>query len=209
MPRMHGSTGMRLLFLMVLMTQVAGCSSIPADPEVIAADRKRCQERLASELSATSADEARALYRPGTLAASDAGTPLFRVLVPRLSIDLVVVAGTEPEQMRCGAGVSDSTDLPGTGSGNVIVELLATGDGEVNAFASLRSGDRLTLETPIGFFAHDVRPRFNSHPNPYAFVGQLPFTEFMHTAGERLLTLGVLLPRGDRGVVVQGLLVRG
>lgn len=85
-----------------------------------------------------------------------AGTPLGRIVVPRLGVDMIVVFGTDPRSLKKGPGLHADTFLPGEGNLVYIAGHRTTFAAPFAKIDSLRPGDRIALEMPYGDFEYTV-----------------------------------------------------
>lgn len=97
----------------------------------------------------------------------DVGSPLTRLIIPKLGVDIVVVEGTSPKALAAGAGHYSSTPLPGQ-PGNMAI----AGHRNINGkpFADiddLRPGDEIILRTPAGSHTYVVTEPKGNRRNPW------------------------------------------
>jgi len=131
-----------------------------------------------------------------------AGSPLTRILIPRLDVDTIVVAGITPAALRAGAGHYPDTPLPGT-VGNVGIAGHRTTYGRpFHRLDELRAGDEIWLLTPAGDHRYvvtappgdgDCVPLSEgaaclTHPHDWSVVGP---------SDQALLTLTTCHPKGS------------
>lgn len=84
------------------------------------------------------------------------GSPLTRLEIPSLDVDVMVVEGTTPAALRAGAGHYPDTPLPGE-IGNVAIAGHRTTYGRpFNRMDDLEPGDKVFLTTPIGKHTYEV-----------------------------------------------------
>jgi sortase A len=84
------------------------------------------------------------------------GESLTRIKIPAIGVDVVVVEGTGPDALRAGAGHYKSTPLP-CENGNVAIAGHRTTYGRPFANIDLlKTGDTITLETPIGSCTYTI-----------------------------------------------------
>jgi sortase A len=76
-----------------------------------------------------------------------AGTPVARIVIPRLGLDEVVVEGVDDASLAAGPGHMPSTPLPGA-VGNAVVS--AHRDRHFHALADIAKGDTIVTETDAG-----------------------------------------------------------
>jgi LPXTG-site transpeptidase (sortase) family protein len=86
------------------------------------------------------------------------GSPIGVIRIPRLEVDMVVVEGTGPEQLRKGPGHYRDTAMPWDPSGRVgIAGHRTTYLQPFLSLDKLRGGDLIVLETKRGSFHYKVR----------------------------------------------------
>jgi len=114
------------------------------------------------------------------------GEALGRLRVPRLSLNAVVVAGTDTESLKKGPGWYRGTYLPGEGELIYIAGHRTTYLAPFARIDSLRPGDLVTLEMPYATFVYRVR---NHVIVPADDVGRL------RSHGREVLALQACHPR--------------
>ena len=75
------------------------------------------------------------------------GTPIGRLMIPRIDLDEIVLEGIEAEDLNAGPGHLPGTALPGE-RGNAIIS--AHRDRHFNHFDALKVGDTVVTESRIG-----------------------------------------------------------
>lgn len=94
-------------------------------------------------------------YKQQTLADDD---PLTRMIIPKLDVDTLVVAGTTQAALRAGAGHYPDTPLPGE-EGNVGIAGHRTTYGKpFTHLEQLTAGDEVILDTPLATHTYEVIP---------------------------------------------------
>lgn len=94
-------------------------------------------------------------YEAQTLADDD---PLTRMIIPKLDVDTLVVAGTTEAALRAGAGHYRDTPLPGE-EGNVGIAGHRTTYGKpFTHLERLTAGDEVILDTPLATHTYEVIP---------------------------------------------------
>jgi LPXTG-site transpeptidase (sortase) family protein len=94
------------------------------------------------------------------------GSPLTRIIIPKLGVDIIVVEGISGNALRAGAGHYPGTALPGAATGNIAIAGHRTGFGEpFRHMERLGPGDVVYLVTPFGKFAYKAVPPFGGHGN--------------------------------------------
>lgn len=149
------------------------------------------QDRLATEF-----DEAEPVTVDEWEASLDTGSPLTRIVIPAIDVDMLVVEGTSPAALRAGAGHYPNTPLPGQ-AGNVGIAGHRTTYGKpFNRVDELDAGDEIWLVTPVGDHRYVV-----SEPDPD--IGANPWVTdptdwgVVAPSGEALLTLTTCHPKGS------------
>jgi len=96
------------------------------------------------------------------------GSPLTRLIIPKLHINIIVVEGISGNALRAGAGHYPGTALPGASSGNIAIAGHRTGFGEpFRHLEKLTNGDDVQLITPFGTYTYQVVGPFEAHGNPW------------------------------------------
>lgn len=132
-------------------------------------------------------------YRNGDVAV---GSPLTRLRIPKLKLDVLVVEGTTAEALRAGAGHYVGTPLPGE-VGNVAIAGHRTTFGRpFNRLDEMKQGDEVILETPFKVFHYKVVPAFGGHPNPWP-VKPKQSSVIANVKGRSFLTLTTCHPKGS------------
>jgi sortase A len=124
------------------------------------------------------------------------GSPLTRLQIPKLHLDVLVVEGTSEAALRAGAGHYVGTPLPGE-LGNVAIAGHRTTFGRpFNHLDEMRQGDEVILETPFKRYHYAVVPAFDGHPNPWP-VSPKDTSVVADTPGQFFLTLTTCHPKGS------------
>jgi len=136
------------------------------------------------------------------------GSPLTRLIIPKLHIDIIVVQGISGNALRAGAGHYPDSALPGASSGNIAIAGHRTGFGEpFRHLEKLAKGDQVQLQTPFGTYVYQVIGPFDAHSNPWitgpddwSVVGPTPVASLTlttcdppHTSLNRLIVRLVLV----------------
>lgn len=117
-------------------------------------DRWRSSERSATLDGQSRLDlrsEARA-YRMAT----DEGDPVGRLRVPRLDLDVVVVEGTKPDDLRKGPGRHRDTFMPGERELVYVAGHRTTFGAPFSHVDRLQPGDSIVVELPYATFTYRV-----------------------------------------------------
>jgi sortase A len=149
-------------------------------------------------VSALGAPGAAAAYRSGRL--RDA-SPVTRLRLRRLGIDVVVVQGVTADALRAGAGHYPSTPLPGERGNVAIAGHRVTYGHPFKRLDEVRRGDRVELATPVGTFVYEVTvDPFTVTPADLSVLRQderpmltLTTCHPEHSARERLVVQAVLV----------------
>lgn len=108
-----------------------------------------------AEVARGSVREAARRFRTGVTE----GSPIGRLVVPRLGLDMVVVNGTEPGTLKKGPGLHDRTFMPGEGKLVYIAGHRTTYSAPFARIDQLEHGDRITLEMPYATIVYAVARR--------------------------------------------------
>lgn len=110
-----------------------------------------------------------AIEQPDASAATvTEGSPLTRLVIPKLKVDVIVVQGTGANALRAGAGHYVQSALPGQPTGNVAIAGHRTGYGHpFRHLEKMRPGDLLYLITPLGRYTYRAVAPFEGHGNPW------------------------------------------
>jgi sortase A len=84
------------------------------------------------------------------------GQAIGRIIVPRLSLNMVLVNGTDHETLKKGPGRDSRTFMPGQGQLVYIAGHRTTYLAPFSHIDRLRKGDRITLEMPYATFIYRV-----------------------------------------------------
>ena len=127
-------------------------------------------------------------YRDGE---TKVGSPLTRLQIPKLDVDVMVVEGTTPAALRAGAGHYPDTPLPGE-RGNVAIAGHRTTYGRpFNEMDLLERGDKVMLTTPIGKHTYEVMGSpWVVRPDDWSPINEYP-------KGGSFLTLTSCHPEGS------------
>jgi sortase A len=131
-------------------------------------------------------------------------SPLTRLRIPRLGVDVVVVEGVTADALRAGAGHYPSTPLPGERGNVAIAGHRVTYGRPFRHLDEVRRGDRIELLTPVGTFVYEVSVApFVVRPADLSVLRQdqrsmltLTTCNPVHSARERLVLHANLVSRG-------------
>jgi sortase A len=84
------------------------------------------------------------------------GQPIGRIIVPRMSLNMVLVNGTDHETLKKGPGRDLRTFMPGQGQLVYIAGHRTTYLAPFSHIDQLRKGDRITLEMPYATIVYRV-----------------------------------------------------
>lgn len=84
------------------------------------------------------------------------GRPVGRIRMPRIGVSTVVVAGTDPKDLRRGPGHYPATPLPGARGTVGIAGHRTTYGAPFRRVDRLRRGDRVKVDMPYGSFTYEV-----------------------------------------------------
>lgn len=84
------------------------------------------------------------------------GSPIGQIVVPRLSLDMVMVNGTDSATLKRGPGRDGRTFMPGEGQLVYIAGHRTTYLAPFSAIDTMRPGDRITLKMPYATFEYAV-----------------------------------------------------
>ncbi|MDW8338667.1 MAG: class E sortase [Thermoleophilia bacterium] len=88
--------------------------------------------------------------------ATEDGDAIGRLRIPRLDLDVVVVDGTSPDDLRRGPGRHRDTAMPGEGELVYIAGHRTTYGAPFSAIDELARGDAVSLELPYGTIEYRV-----------------------------------------------------
>jgi sortase A len=86
-----------------------------------------------------------------------AGTPLGRIKIRRIGLNIILVTGTDHDSLTKGPGWDQRTFLPGSGELIYIAGHRTTYLAPFAHIDSMRPGDLVTIEVPYGTFVYRVR----------------------------------------------------
>lgn len=161
----------------------AGSIGLFAYPFLTDVRAGRQQSALEASFGST---QFRDLFQEGRLAE---GSPLTRLIIPKLGVDTIVVEGTSLKALEAGAGHYPGTPLPGQ-SGNVTIAGHRTMNGKPFAgLDRLAVGDEIQLATPMALHTYEVQSLpWVIAANDWSVTSQ---------TSEALLTLTTCHPKGS------------
>jgi sortase A len=110
----------------------------------VRADQARTEWDAAQARNAVALAHAVAL-RPEALGRVAIGSPVARLLIPRIGLDAIVLEGVDGDELNAGPGHVPGSAIPGE-AGNAVVS--AHRDRHFSRFDELSIGDTVTTETP-------------------------------------------------------------
>jgi sortase A len=123
------------------------------------------------------------------------GAALTRIEIPSLNLNTIVVEGVSAKALAAGSGHYPNTPLPGE-QGNVAIAGHSGMNGKpFNKLGSLRPGDLIFLETPIGRHTYEVVAPAKGQRNPW-ITNPFDWSVVAPTA-EPSLTLTTCHPAGS------------
>lgn len=142
-----------------------------------------------------------AAYRSNTVPIA---SPLTRLRIPRLGVNVVVVQGVTASALRAGAGHYPTTPLPGEPGNVAIAGHRVTFGRPFRHLDALRRGDRIELATPVGTFVYEVSVEpYVVAPGDLSVLAQdarsmltLTTCNPVHSARERLVVQATLVSGG-------------
>ena len=90
---------------------------------------------------------------PATPSTPRAGSPLARLRIPRMELDVTVIEGTRPADLLKAPGHLPGSAVPGESENCIIA---GHRDLHFSRLGTLRTGDRVELESAEGIFAYRV-----------------------------------------------------
>jgi sortase A len=181
--------GRRALSVLFVMLMVAGLSMF-AYPVATDLYSKYRQGKLNGQFGGDKLEQS---YAQGKFAE---GSPLTRLRIPKLDVNVLVVEGTSPSALRAGAGHYVGSPLPGE-VGNVAIAGHRTTFGRpFNHLDEMKQGDEVLLETPFKVYHYFVVPPFGGHKNPWP-VTPTDTGVLQDVPGKYLLTLTTCHPKGS------------
>ena len=135
-----------------------------------------------------------------TVPAPAAGSPVGILSIPKISLSMVIVEGTDAEQLRSGPGHYPGTPLPGEAGNTAIAGHRTTYLHPFYNLNELAPGDSIDILTAQGWFVYRVTGSQTVAPTDVAVVAPTPAPE---------LTLTTCTPRysATQRLVVQASLV--
>ena len=133
-------------------------------------------------------------YRDRTFAN---GSPITRLVIPKLNVDTIVVEGTDDQALSVGAGHYPQSPLPGE-VGNVAIAGHRTMNGHpFGDLDKLAPGDQIILQTPFAQYTYQVVPGFGGHADPWVTT-PTDWTVISFPTQDHLLTLTTCNPKGQK-----------
>lgn len=125
------------------------------------------------------------------------GSPVTRIIIPKLGVQTVVVEGTSDQALAAGAGHYPQSPLPGD-VGNVAIAGHRTMNGHpFGDLDKLAPGDQVILETPFATYTYQLIGAFDGHANPWVTTPE-DWSVISVTTQSKLLTLTTCNPKGQK-----------
>jgi sortase A len=178
-----------------LVLVAVGVGGYPFYTDFQAARHQRALKSQLDQAAKDGADRAKLLeqYKNRTFAV---GSPVTRILIPKLGVETVVVEGTSDEALAAGAGHYPQSPLPGD-AGNVAIAGHRTMNGHpFGDLDKLVPGDQVILQTPFATYNYKIVPGFDGHANPWVTSPE-DWTVISVTTQSHLLTLTTCNPKGQ------------
>lgn len=187
-----------LLSLAVALILVAvGVGGYPFYTDIMAArHQKTLRAQLAQDggLSGAARDKLLQEYKNRVFAN---GSPITRLVIPKLNVDTIVVEGTDDQALAVGAGHYPQSPLPGD-VGNVAIAGHRTMNGHpFGDLDKLAPGDQILLQTPFAQYTYQVVPAFAGHADPWVTTPE-DWTVISFPTQDHLLTLTTCNPKGQK-----------
>ncbi|HLF69716.1 MAG TPA: class E sortase, partial [Actinomycetota bacterium] len=123
------------------------------------------------------------------------GDPVTRIVIPKFSVDMIVVEGTGSRSLNTGAGHYPDTPLPGQ-PGNIGIAGHRTMYGKpFNRIHEFTAGDKVYLITPFDKYTYEILPPFDGHANPW--VVEANSWDVVSPTAESMLTMTACHPIGS------------
>ncbi|HLX19941.1 MAG TPA: class E sortase [Gaiellaceae bacterium] len=115
------------------------------------------------------------------------GTPIGRIVIPAIGLNMVVVQGTDEGDLEKGPGHYDAasganTALPGAGGVVAVAGHRTTFLHPFRHIDSIKPGDNVYLEMPYGTFRYEVYFHKVVLPNDWSILRPRPFEKLVLTA---------------------------
>jgi sortase A len=118
--------------------------------------------------------------------ASQPGSAIGRITIPRVGLNMVVVNGTDEKTLKRGPGRYLGSFMPGEGQLIYLAGHRTTYSAPFSDIDALRPGDRITLEMPYGTFEYKVARSVIVAPSR---------TDILRSHGHEVLVLQSCHPR--------------
>jgi sortase A len=128
------------------------------------------------------------------------GSPVGRIIIPRIGANFVVVKGTDTDDLKSGPGVYPETSFPGRGNTTAIAGHRTTYLAPFRHIDALRRGSRILLFMPYAHFTYTVtRQQVVAPTDVRAAVSNVGFPRLvlsactpLFSAAKRLLVFAAL-----------------
>jgi len=180
-----------------LVLVAIGVAGYPFYTDIQAArHQKVLKQELSKAAQAAGADRLKLLDQYKNRSFAD-GSPVTRILIPKLNVDTVVVQGTSDEALAAGAGHYPETPLPGD-VGNVAIAGHRTMNGHpFGDLDKLAPGDQVILKTPFATYTYQLVQAFDGHANPWVTAPE-DWSIISVATQSHLLTLTTCNPKGQK-----------
>ncbi|HEX5853420.1 MAG TPA: class E sortase, partial [Solirubrobacteraceae bacterium] len=88
-----------------------------------------------------------------------AGSPIGRIVIPRIGVNFVMVDGTSPQALESGPGIYPETTFPGIAGTTAIAGHRTTYLAPFRHVDALQHGSRIELDMPYAHFTYTVTGR--------------------------------------------------
>lgn len=107
----------------------------------------------------------------------EGGTPIGRILIPKIGVDVVMIEGTGTSDLREGPGHWPETPFPGMGGNFVVSGHRTTYGAPFFKLNKLEVGDEIQLLLPYGAFVYSVTDTMIVQPDQTEVVAQTGIEE--------------------------------
>lgn len=142
---------------------------------------------------------------------AEEGQPFGRLEMPKLGTDDVVVAGTNPADLRKGPGHYPETTYPGLGGTVAIAGHRTTYGAPFRKVDQLRHGDELVLTMPYGRFTYAVEKTQIVEPDAMWVIRDVGYERLvlsachpLYSAAQRIIVFAKLRSVEGRGAAAAG-----
>jgi sortase A len=141
------------------------------------------------------------------------GSPIGRIVIPRIGLRMIVVQGTNEGDLQKGPGhydaeTGESTSLPGQGRVVAIAGHRTTFLHPFRHVDELKPGDNIYLEMPYGTFRYRVYYQKIVTPTDWSILRKRPYEKLvlsachpLYSASHRIVTFARLVGASPRSVL--------